>query len=121
MSRADGFRGLTAAAALRAQGALLRVEENCGIHRRAVQVGSEVQVWARDPARRADGAEDVAGRNFLSLLNCGFAQVTIHCYESLSMVDDYRIAVKKVVAGSSDDPGPWRDNGRACVGGDVHS
>ena len=92
------------------------LEEQGGIHRCAIQVSPEMQMRPGDTARCANSAQDVSRCYRLAFFDFYFAHVAIHRDKTLSVIDENRIAVEKIVARRGDCTGAGRDDGLAVWG-----
>ena len=57
-----------------------------------------MQVRARNSPGSADSADDLADGYSLTFFDLYVAEVAIHRYKTLTMIDDYGIAVEKIIA-----------------------
>ena len=81
------------------------VEQQVRIHHCAVHADAPVQVGSGHPAAAADRTDDLATRDRIAGGDVDSVHVAIHRYQSLTVVDEYRVAIKKEVAGFDDTAG----------------
>src|ERR1700733_2742950 len=77
-------------------------QEQCRVDEFAVERDAEVQMRTGDTAGGANLADDRAAVHRLTDLHADDRQVAVHRDQALAVIDQYRIAIKKIVAGIDD-------------------
>ena len=75
----------------------------------------------RHSARSTYGTDSLAFIDEVPVLGADFAQMAVHRYESLTVIENNRVAVEEEIAGCGDDAILGCDNRLALGRGDVHS
>jgi len=80
-----------------------------------------VQVRPRHAARRTHLADLVSGFHFRSRRHTDVTQVAVKGHETLTMINEYRLAVEEEVADFDHSTGCRREDGCTDWRGDVHA
>ena len=75
----------------------------------------------RHAARGADSTQGLASPHHLTFFNRNLTHVAVHGHITLTMIDDDRVAVKKIIARCGHDTVPRRFDRGATGSGDIHS
>ena len=80
-----------------------------------------MQVWSGDPSSCTHQAQQVVAFDNVALSDVNLAHVAGHGNESVAVIDKYRVAIEKQIAGECDGAGCRRHNGGACGGCNIQT